>query len=447
MLERFFWIFSFIVAVLTAAYYIWNLYQKWTDSPLIISLSPDPVSLVEIPFPSITVCNMNNAKKSEADRINQGTDNLQKVLLNDICKLENGTSTNDLDSESGKWSNVQRFMINVSQPCTDMLFLCRWHQNTTECEKIFNPTLTDEGICCNFNAVHRKYLFYNPRDMSDLNVTFPFTSVDWTPEQGYASKTPADSIPWRPYGAGRHLGLTLVLDAEISEYYCSSTASIGFKMLLHNPVETPKIADFAFTVEPGKETRIVIRPTVTSASRSIIRVPRKKRRCFFTSERSLKYYRTYTQRNCILECEANFTQQICSCVQHYMPKSANTTICGKKDEKCADQARLIMELKLYDDENTTSLFNASQTSSCNCWPGCFEINYNAELSQSKLVRSFDIDSDYIKKDREYFVENIAVVHLYFVDSQFTAHVKNELFGFTELLCKYKSTFSFLDGMN
>ncbi|XP_046741816.1 pickpocket protein 28-like [Diprion similis] len=379
------------MAVLTAAYYIWNLYQKWIDSPLIISLSPDPVSLVEIPFPSITVCNMNNAKKSEADRINQGEDNLEKVLLNDICNLENGTSTDDLDSESGKWSNVQRFMINVTQPCTDMLFLCRWHQNTTDCEKIFNPTLTDEGICCNFNAVHRKYLFYNPRDMSDFNVTFPFTSVDWTPEKGYASKTPADSIPWRPYGAGRHLGLTLVLDAEVSEYYCSSTASIGFKMLLHNPVETPKIADFAFTVEPGKETRIVIRPTITSASRSIIRVPKKKRRCFFTSERSLKYYRTYTQRNCILECEANFTQEICSCVQHYMPKSANTTICGKKDEKCADQARLIMELKLYDDENTTSLFNASQT------------------------------------------ENIAVVHLYFVDSQFTAHVKNELFGFTELL--------------
>lgn len=66
--------------------------------------------------------------------------------------------------------------------------------------------------------------------MSDLNVTFPFTTVDWTPEDGYAPQTPTDSIPWRPYGAGRHLGLTLVLDAEISEYYCSSTASVGFKV-------------------------------------------------------------------------------------------------------------------------------------------------------------------------------------------------------------------------
>lgn len=37
--------------------------------------------------------------------------------------------------------------------------------------------------------------------------------------------------------------------------------------------------------------------------------------------------------------------------------------------------------------------------------------------------------------RYFFRENIAVVHLYFVESQFTAYVKNELYGFTELLCK------------
>lgn len=30
---------------------------------------------------------------------------------------------------------------------------------------------------------------------------------------------------------------------------------------------------------------------------------------------------------------------------------------------------------------------------------------------------------------------MAVVHLFFVDSQFTIYVKNELFGFIEFLCK------------
>lgn len=35
-------------------------------------------------------------------------------------------------------------------------------------------------------------------------------------------------------------------------------------------------------------------------------------------------------------------------------------------------------------------------------------------------------------------ENMAVVHLFFVDSQFTKYMKSELFGFIEFLCRYLS---------
>ncbi|XP_033220571.1 pickpocket protein 28-like [Belonocnema kinseyi] len=314
-----------------------------------------------------------------------------------------------------------------------MLHYCQWHGAKYDCEKLFNPTMTDEGICCNFNSVHRNYLFFNPKDWTELNVTYPFPIIDWTPETGYSSNTPPDSVPWRPYGAGKYFGLTLVLDVNLEEYYCSSTASVGFKMLLHNPVETPKIADFAFSISPGKETRVIIRPHISVASKKILKIPKKKRKCFFTSERHLRYYRTYTQRNCFLECEANFTQQICQCVQYYMPKSSNTSICGKKDDQCAIRARRAMELKLYDDENTNNQLNITETPTCNCWPGCFEVGYSSEMSQSTLVSSFDVDEIYVKKDQNYFEENIAVVHLYFVDSQFTKFMKNELYGFSELL--------------
>lgn len=244
---------------------------------------------------------------------------------------------------------------------------------------------------------------------------------------------PVDVIPWRPYGAGLTYGLTLVLDVDMDEYYCSSTAGAGFKMLLHNPVETPKIADFAFAITPGEESRVIVRPRVSYANPSIISIPQRKRKCFFTNERKLRYYRTYTQRNCILECEANFTQQLCNCVMYYMPKSSNTLICGKKDEMCATNARRAMELKLYDEDLTSSLINITETPSCNCWPSCFEISYRVELSQNKLISTFRINKRYVKKNMDYFTENIAVVHLFFVDSQFTKYVKNELFGFIEFL--------------
>lgn len=434
IVERIFWIISFTIALTVAIYYICYLYQKWSLSPIIISLSPDPISLNEFPFPSVTICNMNKVKKTEAKRIERGFDDVDKLIMGDMCDIESNI-TYDHEQETIDWDRMLRFMINVSQPCTDMLYYCLWHGNQTDCERIFNPTMTDEGICCNFNSVTKKHLFYNAREWPDLNITYPSESVDWNAEKGYDASMPADVIPWRPYGAGLIYGLTLALDVDMDEYYCSSTAGAGFKMLLHNPVETPKIADFSFAITPGEESRVIVRPRISSANPSIISIPLKKRKCFFTKERKLRYYRTYTQRNCILECEANFTQQLCDCVQYYMPKSSHTPICGKKDEQCAKQARRAMEIKLYD-EDVTNTLNITKIPSCNCWPGCFEINYRIELSQSKLIPTFQSDKRYVKGDMNYFTENMAVVHLFFVDSQFTKYVKNELFGFIEFLCKY-----------
>ncbi|XP_032675500.1 pickpocket protein 28-like [Odontomachus brunneus] len=429
--ERIFWAVSFTTALIIAVYYIVYLYQRWNGAPIIISLSPEPVALDEIPFPAVTICNMNHAKKTEAKRIEEGSDMTKKLMLSDICDAESNTTFYE-EHDLIDFDTMLQFMINISQPCTDMLYFCKWHNMRIDCKDIFNPTMTDEGICCNFNGVQREFLFHKARDWPALNITYMSPGVDWNAENGYNSSGSVDVIPWRPYGAGKYYGLSLALDVDTDEYFCSSTASAGFKMLLHNPVETPKIADFSFSIMPGEETRVIVKPRISTAKKSIISIPKTKRKCFFTTERKLRYYRTYTQRNCLLECEANFTQKICSCVQYYMPKSSNTQICGKKDEQCAVNARRAMETKLYDEDTANSL-NVTETPSCNCWPACFEINYKAELSQSKLMSIVGNEKSYIKKNANYFTKNMAMIHIFFVDSQFTKYVKTELFGFTEFL--------------
>lgn len=90
-------------------------------------------------------------------------------------------------------------------------------------------------------------------------------------------------------------------------------------MVLHNPVETPKIAAFGTLLEPSTENRIAITPVISHTARSLEGVTVDKRQCLFQHERFLVFYRTYTQRNCILECEANFTLSHCKCVANYMP--------------------------------------------------------------------------------------------------------------------------------
>lgn len=63
-----------------------------------------------------------------------------------------------------------------------------------------------------------------------MNISYPSTTIDWNAEDGYKPNVPPDAVPWRPYGAGLYYGLTLVLDVETDEYYCSSTAGAGFKV-------------------------------------------------------------------------------------------------------------------------------------------------------------------------------------------------------------------------
>lgn len=55
-------------------------------------------------------------------------------------------------------------------------------------------------------------------------------SVDWSPEKGFPDGTPITHLPWRPWGPGTDNGLSIVLDAEIDEYRCSSETSVGFKV-------------------------------------------------------------------------------------------------------------------------------------------------------------------------------------------------------------------------
>lgn len=123
-------------------------------------------------------------------------------------------------------------------------------------------------------------------------LTGTSTPVDWTPETGFPPAFKTQRVHPRPApGAGSHLGLYVVLNAAVEDYYCSSTDSVGFKILMHNPTETPRIADFGSFVAPGFETRMVLTPRISTASRLIRNIDRKQRQCIFANEANLTFFR------------------------------------------------------------------------------------------------------------------------------------------------------------
>lgn len=113
--------------------------------------------------------------------------------------------------------------------------------------------------------------------------------------------------------------------------------------------------------------------------------PQQAAHCTTYFEQSIHYYITahphihtcrIHSRKCILTLM--LTHALCA-------EDQDVRICGKRDYKCAQEARARMELSLYAEAANQS---ATDRPSCRCLPGCSEISYAAKLSSSSLSDSF-----------------------------------------------------------
>lgn len=159
--ERIFWTISFIVALISASYFIFNIYDKYNNSPVIISYNPAAVSLITIPFPAITICSLNQATKKEALHIlNTGTET-EKRILNDYCSSNNTFSNNSQEDDAiaTNWKYMKNFITKLNLPCDEIIKVCRWKQQSFNCSLLFKTIFTDDGMCCAFNRIPLKYIF------------------------------------------------------------------------------------------------------------------------------------------------------------------------------------------------------------------------------------------------------------------------------------------------
>lgn len=197
---------------------------------------------------------------------------------------------------------------------------------------------------------------------------------------------------------------------------------------MHNPAEQPKISNYGFLMSAGREARIPIEPVYQNAENSIRSIKIPIRKCLFSDEGDLVYYRTYSRKNCELECESKILMKKCSCVLYYLPRIDPTVaICGPKDNLCTNEVQSQIE-------------SSNSSVSCDsCLPGCFELNYQTVLTASQMVygnfNSFDgFPAEIFNSDT---IGDLSVMHFYFTSNMIRCTTKSEMFGFTEFLCEGK----------
>ncbi|KAL7013163.1 hypothetical protein ACKWTF_015225 [Chironomus riparius] len=119
----------------------------------------------------------------------------------------------------------------------------------------------------------------------------------------------------------------------------------------------------------GTTVDVRIRTKITKTDEMLRDLDPAERECYFEGEKSLKYFKKYSQKNCELECLTNITKKTCRCVDIDHPFKT-------KDELCLNISRFANNCYLRLQHNLYEFEGFSPEQNCSCLPLCNSISYN-----------------------------------------------------------------------
>lgn len=156
-----------------------------------------------------------------------------------------------------------------------------------------------------------------------LTITKNPNVSHWNLENGYDDGFNGNGYPLRVFNARRDAALRVMVHLSIHdlEYMCTGPIH-GFKVVLHTPGQVLKISRHSFRIPLADVAEILIKPKLIITSNELRNYDPNERKCFFSSERHLRFFKYYAQHNCEAECLANFTKIYCGCVKFSMPSES-----------------------------------------------------------------------------------------------------------------------------
>ena len=218
---------------------------------------------------------------------------------------------------------------------------CYWKGQVMSCSSIFTMKPTDRGMCCSFNMAKADKIFKDSRytralakmEKQDRKLAFPPNENEKTVLQ--------DLTPQ----AGLEQGLFLVLDAH-SDLVGPGTvydSFRGFTATITAPNEFPRTKTNRILVKPGQLNMVGVNAINIEADKTMKAMAPEARKCYFPDEFPLLMHKKYSQNNCFLECNINYTRHILAtlnktrlegCIPWFYPSSdKNTKMCRPWETK------------------------------------------------------------------------------------------------------------------
>lgn len=93
------------------------------------------------------------------------------------------------------------------------------------------------------------------------------------------------------------------------------------KVAFHVPERYPLFQEDHILVPLEQFVVASVQPNMVTTSSVVQKYDPHVRMCYFPHERHLRFFQIYTQKNCRIECWANYTLSECGCVSFFMPRN------------------------------------------------------------------------------------------------------------------------------
>ena len=186
---------------------------------------------------------------------------------------------------------------------------CWWKGIKVPCSKIFNTHPTDQGMCCTFNIDSAEEMFKESkyREMVDF-MQKRDQNMSYERDKSLGPKWEDGTEPYSE--PGRKKGLTVILDAHSNMVTGGSVPEDfdGYYAVIDSTDTYPMTTRKSVLLRPGHNNIVSMGATKVTADENIRDIKPLDRNCLFKDEMNMNVHNSYTQANCMLECQIAYAE-------------------------------------------------------------------------------------------------------------------------------------------
>lgn len=165
---------AFLISFFGCLNLIHKIYEKWEDSPVIVSFAEKSTPVWQIPFPAVTICPETKAKMKYVNF----TKGYHSVVMAQALNISNDLEYDELKNleavsqicdshlfagiplNSGlEVEEVVPLLKSITTSLNETTLFCKWRNQVGDCGQFFSEILTEEGFCYTFNVLNFDELF------------------------------------------------------------------------------------------------------------------------------------------------------------------------------------------------------------------------------------------------------------------------------------------------